>query len=80
MLHILSILSFSEAVLWSSLLVMSPETTIIKHSSDTGMVVLLLLVRFLGVGQCSAKLDGPWEGSVVLGVVLPNWMDLEKVQ
>ena len=62
------ILNFSEAVLWPSLPVMSPETIIIKHSIDTGMVVLLLLVRLLGVGQGSAKLDGPWEGSVVLGV------------
>ena len=69
MFIILFILSFSEAVLWSLLLVMSPETTIIKHSSDTGMFVLLLLVLFLGVGQGSAKLDGTWEGSAVLGVV-----------
>ena len=68
MFHILFLLSFSVALLWSLLLVMSPETTIIKHSSNIGMFVLLLLVLFLGVGQGSAKLDGPWEGSVVLGV------------
>ena len=47
---------------------MFPETIVIKHSIDTGLVVLLLLVRVLGAGQGSAKLDGSWEGSVVLGI------------
>ena len=55
-------------MLWPSPPVTFPETIIIKHSIDTGLVVVLLLVRVLGAGQGSAKLDGPWEGSAVLGI------------
>ena len=46
---------------------MFPETIIIKHSMDTGLVVLLL-VRVVGTGQGSANLDGPGKDSAVLGI------------
>ena len=55
-------------MLWPSPPVTFPETIIIKPSIDTGLVVILLLVWVVGAGHGSAKLDGPWEGSAVLGI------------
>ena len=46
---------------------MFPETIIIKHSMDTGLVVLLL-VRVVGAGQGSANPDVPGKDSAVLGI------------